>query len=176
LDKGVIEMKVPQPRTLADRVGELRQTGLEKQSFDYGGGFMQVSGMKYAFDLSKPEGQRISGLFVKGPQGYAEMKPDQTYSVVTRVHAIDKWHGYGIFGDVPLEQAYQNLRATPVDVSPVDMLGEHIRGKTLNPNKFAAVEGRITNLTPAERELPIRLGSYSFAQGVDAVQDPVQNR
>jgi len=37
----------------------------------------------------------------------------------------------------------------PLKISQVDLIGDFIRGKTLDPAKVSAIEGRITDLTPS---------------------------
>ena len=43
---------------------------------------------------------------------------------------------------------YKAIDARPLQYSQVDMIGEYIKGKTLDPSTMSRVEGRITDLTP----------------------------
>ncbi len=122
---------------------------------DEPGNFVQVSGLKYSYDATKPgltpkggDGQRVSGLQILNNGVYEAIDPEKTYSVATRFHPLEKWWKYGIFGDKPLEQVQQELSVTPLKISQVDLIGDFIRGKVLDPSKISAVEGRITDLTP----------------------------
>jgi hypothetical protein len=139
---------------------------LEK-AYDESGNFMQVRGMKYSFDPTKPPGERITSMQLEGTDGtYTPIDPAQKYRVVTRFHPIDKWWKSGIFGDVSLADAYAGLNSTPVEISQVDLLGDYIRGKTIDPFSFSKVSGRITNQMRKVSDLPLTLGPYLTVPGV----------
>lgn len=76
------------------------------------------------------------------------MHPSQTYTISTRFHPIDKWTKEGIFGDKTIEAVHQEIKAQPLKYSQVDLMGDYIRGKTLDPAKISPLEGRITDQTP----------------------------
>jgi len=122
---------------------------------DEPGNFVQVSGLKYSYDATKPgltskggDGQRVSGLQLLNNGVYEAIDPEKTYSIAARFHPLEKWWKYGIFGDKTLEQVHKELSVTPLKISQVDLIGDYIRGKVLDPSKLSAVEGRITDLTP----------------------------
>jgi 5'-nucleotidase / UDP-sugar diphosphatase len=114
------------------------------------GYFLQVAGLNYDFDLSKAVGQRIGSISIRnGTSGaYAPLDPTREYSIASRRFIFDKWTQSGIFGDRVVEQ-------TAVGKSPVEMVGEYIRNRTVDASSFAP-EGRITNLTPTPFELPLK--------------------
>jgi 5'-nucleotidase/UDP-sugar diphosphatase len=155
IEYGVRErVAAPKPSTI-DKVKGMfvEQTS---EHVDEPGNFVQVSGMKYSYDSTKPgltsqgDGQRISGLAMLNDKGvYEAVDPEKTYTIAARFHPLEKWWKYGIFGDKPLEQVHQELAVKPLKISQVDLIGDYIKGKTLDPAKISAVEGRITDLTPA---------------------------
>lgn len=140
---------------------------------DPGGNFMQTSGMTYAFDLTKPIGNRISNLQLKSAHGFVPIEANKEYSVLMRFHAIDKWHKQNVFGTDSLEATYEHIRHQEVPVSQVDLIGDYIQDKLMDPQKFSAVDGRILDLTPPKPgDLPLKLGSYVAVTGALAAQDP----
>lgn len=156
IEYGVRErVAATKPSTLS-RVKNLFAEQVEEH-VDEPGNFVQVSGMKYAYDATKPglkqgglDGQRISGMQILNEQGvYEAVDPNKTYSVAARFHPLEKWWKYGIFGDKPIEQVHRELNVQPLKISQVDLIGDYIRGKTLDPAKVSAIEGRITDLTPS---------------------------
>ncbi|WP_424984393.1 bifunctional metallophosphatase/5'-nucleotidase [Microbulbifer sp. S227A] len=71
------------------------------QIADGAGRFAQVAGMTYAFDASKPAGERVSDVMVGG----APIDPDKVYGVVTNNYVRNGGDGYAMFaGDD--KQAY----------------------------------------------------------------------
>lgn len=155
IEYGVREkVAATKPSTLS-RVKNLFAEQVEEH-VDEPGNFVQVSGMKYSYDATKPglkqgglDGQRISGLSILNEQGvYEAIDLNKTYSVAARFHPLEKWWKYGIFGDKPLEQLHRELNVQPLKISQVDLIGDYIRGKTLDPSKISPLEGRITDLTP----------------------------
>lgn len=154
IEYGVRERIVPPKPSTASKVkGMFVEQATEH--VDEPGNFVQVSGMKYSYDSTKPgltgqgDGQRISNMSIMNDKGvYEAVDPEKTYTIAARFHPLEKWWKYGIFGDKPLDQVHRELGVKPLKISQVDLIGDYIRGKTLDPSKISAVEGRITDLTP----------------------------
>jgi len=71
-----------------------------------GGRFPQVSGLKYSFDKSKPVGERISDVMVKGEgDEWVPIDEEAIYTVVTNDYMRRGGDGYGTFaeGDNPYD-------------------------------------------------------------------------
>ncbi len=60
------------------------------------GRFLQVSGMKYSFDRSKPVGSRVSAVEVKEGEGFVPLDPAKTYGVVTNNYVRGGGDGFKI--------------------------------------------------------------------------------
>jgi 5'-nucleotidase len=64
------------------------------------GRFPQVSGLKYAFDVSKPAGERISDVQVLvGGDAWAPIDEAATYTIVTNNYVRGGGDGYGTFAE-----------------------------------------------------------------------------
>lgn len=116
------------------------------------GYFLQVAGLKYDFDLSQVPGSRIGNIAIRSPNSvnYVSINPNQEYSIASRQFIFDKWSRAGIFGGRTVEQ-------TAVGKSPIEMVGEFIHNRNLRPSNHGP-EGRIVDLTPTIRELPVKIG------------------
>lgn len=64
---------------------------------DGAGRFPQVAGLKYAFDLSKPAGERISDVQVAEDEGFVPLQADKAYGVVSNNYMRSGGDGYSIF-------------------------------------------------------------------------------
>ncbi|MBI2811320.1 MAG: 5'-nucleotidase C-terminal domain-containing protein [Candidatus Melainabacteria bacterium] len=154
-------------------IGALKST----TRFDEPGNFVQVSGMKYSFDLTKQPWNRVSDVSVKMPDGsYQPIQDSGQYKVVTRFHPVDKWNKAGLFGEgISEDQIYAKLNAKPIPVSQVDLLGEHIQGRTINPLVDSKVEGRVNNVTPVFQDVTLRpqtsIVGFSTLAAQDATTD-----
>ena len=181
LEYGVHDLDVSagvQAQNLAQR---LRLLLNEPPSLAYGdepGNFLQVSGLKYSFDMSRPPrltGQsgagRVKDIMVQSHSGnFAPIRDDEVYTVAARLHAVAKWHMDGIFGSQRhLKQTLTLTDARPTGISQVDLLGDFIEGKTLDPRKISKVDGRIRDLTARALEPTVRPGisllSFSTMSG-----------
>ncbi|MBF0677583.1 MAG: 5'-nucleotidase C-terminal domain-containing protein [Devosia sp.] len=70
------------------------------------GRFAQVSGLKYSYTLSKPAGERVSDVLVKGEgDAWVPIDEDATYTIVTNNYVRGGGDGYGTFaeGDNPYD-------------------------------------------------------------------------
>ncbi|WP_375452529.1 bifunctional metallophosphatase/5'-nucleotidase [uncultured Devosia sp.] len=63
------------------------------------GRFAQVAGLKYAFDLSKPAGSRVSQVMVKTGDSFGPIDEDATYTVVTNNYVRAGGDGFGSFAE-----------------------------------------------------------------------------
>ncbi len=61
------------------------------------GRFPQVSGLKYAFDTSKPAGSRVVSVEVKEGDAFVPLDPDKTYGVASNNYLRAGGDGYAIF-------------------------------------------------------------------------------
>ncbi|HEY9775513.1 MAG TPA: 5'-nucleotidase C-terminal domain-containing protein [Planktothrix sp.] len=167
LEFSVKEMPRPEAPSTNDRIKALFGVAPAEKPYDPSGNFMQVSGMKYTFDLTKPDGDKIANMMVRDAKGnYVNIEPNEEYRIVTRFHPIDKWIKAGVFGNVTQDEAYAAMRYKPVEVSQVDFLADYIRDTTIDPRTFSPVSGRIINKSPRVTDLPLKLGMYTTAPAV----------
>lgn len=177
LEYGLRERATTKPVSLSEKLKSLFSGG-QSELVDEPGNFVQTSGLRYAFDVSKPGltpqggGQRIVDLQIRNSQGVFEaVKPDQTYTIATRFHPVDKWNKYNIFGQgKTIEQVHQEINAMPLEYSQVDLIGDYIRGKRLDPAIIGAPEGRIVNRSPLEGEGLLKPGRSLTVQPIVAGQ------
>ncbi|HEY9788567.1 MAG TPA: 5'-nucleotidase C-terminal domain-containing protein, partial [Candidatus Obscuribacterales bacterium] len=113
------------------------------------GYFLQVAGLRYDFDLSRNLGNRIGNIAIRSGDDYVLLDPLKEYSIASRRFIFDKWSRAGIFGGRTVEQ-------TAVAKSPIEMVGEFISNRTVEPSTFAP-QGRIVDLTPQARERPLKI-------------------
>ncbi|PYE41701.1 5'-nucleotidase [Rhizobium sp. PP-F2F-G20b] len=113
---------------------------------DGGGRFLQVAGLKYAFDRSKPVGGRISAVEVKEGDAFTAIDPAKTYGVVTNNYVRGGGDGFKIFA-TNAKNAYDF--GPNLEEAVAAYLGAH------NPYK-PYTDGRITDLTPASYVPPAK--------------------
>ncbi|WP_235846913.1 5'-nucleotidase C-terminal domain-containing protein [Neobacillus soli] len=107
------------------------------------GGFLHVSGMKFTYDSSKPAGQKIQTIEVKGKDGsYTALDLTKHYFVATNVFTAKGGDGFTMF-----EKAYKEGRVSEPGYVDWEMFNDYIAAQ---PNKTvnAQVEGRIVNVVP----------------------------
>jgi len=151
---------------------------------DEPGNFAQVSDrLKYTYDASKAPitenggGQRIIDIQFKNDAGQFEpIDPNKTYKVAARFHPLDKWTKFKMFGDKTIQEVHQDLGVQPLKYSQVDLIGEHIRGKSLDPNVDGAVTGRITDRTPRVNAPSLRPGKSLFVAPVMSGLEAMDNK
>lgn len=73
---------------------------------DSSGGFLQVSGLSFTFDPSKPAGERVVEVYV----GDMELDLEASYIVATTNFVARGGDGYTMLGDIPISRM-QNLYA-----------------------------------------------------------------
>ena len=106
---------------------------------DGAGRFLQVSGLKYTFDRSKPVGSRISAVEVKEGDAFVAIDPAKAYGVVTNNYVRGGGDGFDIFAS-KAEKAY--------DFGP--NLEQAVAGFLTANNPYKPyLDGRITDATPA---------------------------
>ena len=103
------------------------------------GGFLHVSGMKYAFDSSKPAGSRVVKVEVENEDGmYAELGVNTSYVIATNAFTAKGGDGYDVFKEV-----YEAGKVTDLGFSDWENLRDYVQKlKTVDPQ----IEGRITDV------------------------------
>ncbi|MFZ7946323.1 5'-nucleotidase C-terminal domain-containing protein [Neobacillus sp. 19] len=107
------------------------------------GGFLQVSGLKVKYDSTKPTGQKIQSIEVKGKDGsYTTLDDAKHYFVATNVFTAKGGDGFTMFG-----KAYAEGRVSEPGFVDWEMFNDFIAAQ---PNKTvnAQIEGRIVNIAP----------------------------
>jgi 5'-nucleotidase len=115
---------------------------------DGGGRFLQVAGMTYSFDRSKPVGSRVSAVTVTVKEGeaFVPIDPAKTYGVVTNNYVRGGGDGFKIFATNG-KNAYDF--GPNLEEAVAAYLGAH------NPYT-PYTDGRITDLTPASYVPPAK--------------------
>ncbi|WP_260871664.1 5'-nucleotidase C-terminal domain-containing protein [Bacillus sp. X1(2014)] len=107
------------------------------------GGFLQVSGLKFTYDSTKPAGSKVQSIEVKGQDGsYTALDLTKNYFVATNIFTAKGGDGYTVFA-----KAYAEGRVSEPGFVDWEMFREYIEAqpnKTVNPQ----VEGRIINVAP----------------------------
>ncbi|PAD20623.1 bifunctional metallophosphatase/5'-nucleotidase [Terribacillus saccharophilus] len=110
------------------------------------GGFLQVSGMKFAYDSTKEAGSRVVSMQVKNGEEYVDINSNQTYLVTTNNFTAKGGDGFEVFA-----QAYADGRVQ--DLGEIDW--EQFRDymvEDLNGVVDPVIEGRITDLLGKDLE------------------------
>ncbi|MEW9108964.1 MAG: 5'-nucleotidase C-terminal domain-containing protein [Cytobacillus gottheilii] len=110
------------------------------QAPEQNGGFLQVSGLKFSYDSSKPAGERVVSVEVKGTDGsFSELAADQTYAVATNTFTAKGGDGYDVFA-----KAYADGRVSEPGFVDFQVFTDYLTGfETIEP----VTEGRITDLS-----------------------------
>jgi len=118
------------------------------------GRFPQVAGLKFAYDLSKPAGERVVDVRVRGENGaYAPIDPAATYTVATNAYMADGGDNYQVF-----KKAKDEGRITELFAVDYDVFSAYLQSHgTVSPT----LEGRIARVVS---DVPVD------APGYDAVQ------
>ncbi|WML41247.1 cell wall-binding repeat-containing protein [Neobacillus sp. OS1-2] len=105
------------------------------------GGFLQVSGLKFTYDSTKPVGEKVQTIDVKGKDGnYTALDLEKHYYVATNVFTAKGGDGFTMFG-----KAYTEGRVSEPGFVDWEMFNDYIatqQDKKVNPQ----VEGRIVNV------------------------------
>ncbi len=119
------------------------ESGLANLGVSGNGRFPQVSGLRYYFDSTKPAGQRLLAVYVRGANGaFTPIDPNKIYRVVTNDFMRKGGDGYTLFRDAALQ---------PYDFGPAvdEALQDYFASlpdRTVNP----ALDGRIINGPPPQ--------------------------
>ena len=98
------------------------------------GRFLQVAGLRYVWDPTQPEGQRIVSVEVRNPDGsYSPLDPDAVYQVAANNYIRNGGDGYSVLKDNAID---------PYDFGPLlaDVVMSYIKA---NSPVEAQIEGRI---------------------------------
>lgn len=103
------------------------------------GAFLHVSGMKFTYDSSKPVGEKVVKMEVKGTDGtYTELDLTKNYFVATNTFTAKGGDGYTMF-----ENAYNEGRVSEPGNVDYEMFVEYLQQfETVEPT----VEGRIVDV------------------------------
>ncbi|OMP66679.1 5'-nucleotidase C-terminal domain-containing protein [Domibacillus epiphyticus] len=100
------------------------------------GGFMQVSGLKFTYDSSKPAGDRVTAVEVYENGAFAPLDPAKTYAVATNTFTAKGGDGYTMF-----KTAYDSGRVSEPGFADWEIFTDYVKA---NPGAEPKVEGRIT--------------------------------
>lgn len=103
------------------------------------GGFLHISGMKFSYDSSKPAGERVVKVEVKGTDGtYTELDLTKNYLVATNTFTAKGGDGYTMFAT-----AYAEGRVSEPGFVDYEMFVDYLKQSTTVEPK---VEGRIVDI------------------------------
>ncbi len=111
---------------------------------DHSGNFLQVSGLKYAFDLSRPPRARIDSVQLQGKSTAVPLAPERLYNVLTLSHPVEKWTRKGGLTS-GFEPTVEVLGLSQPRLTE-SYLGQG--GKKIDFNADVRIDGRITDRTP----------------------------
>ena len=103
------------------------------------GGFLHVAGMKFAYDSSKPAGERIVSVEVAESDGsFSPLEAAKTYVVATNNFTAKGGDGFDVFA-----KAYEEGRVTDLGLADWENLRDYVvKLGTVDP----VIEGRIVDL------------------------------
>ena len=113
---------------------------------DGAGRFMQVSGMKYSFDRSKPAGGRIVSVEVKEGDAFVPLDPAKTYIVAANNYVRTGGDGFKVF-------ATKAINAYDFGPNLEEAVAAYI---TANSPYKPYTDGRISEVTPAGYVAPAK--------------------
>lgn len=113
---------------------------------DGAGRFMQVSGMKYSFDRSKPVGSRVTAVEVKEGDAFVPLDPAKTYTVAANNYVRTGGDGFKVF-------ATKAINAYDFGPNLEEAVAAYI---TANSPYKPFTDGRITEVTPAGYVAPAK--------------------
>ncbi|QTK82274.1 5'-nucleotidase C-terminal domain-containing protein [Agrobacterium tumefaciens] len=113
---------------------------------DGAGRFMQVSGMKYSFDRSKPAGSRIVSVDVKEGDAFVPLDPAKTYIVAANNYVRTGGDGFKVF-------ATNAINAYDFGPNLEEAVAAYI---TANSPYKPYTDGRISEVTPAGYVAPAK--------------------
>ncbi|MEK4027851.1 5'-nucleotidase C-terminal domain-containing protein [Pseudobacillus sp. FSL P4-0506] len=101
------------------------------------GGFLQMSGLKFTYDSSKPVGERVQTAEVKTAEGYVPLADNESYVVATNTFTAKGGDGYEMFG-----KAYEEGRVSEPGFVDWEMFRDYLQA---HPNIAPGLENRITD-------------------------------
>ncbi len=113
---------------------------------DGAGRFMQVSGMKYSFDRSKPAGSRVVSVEVKEGDAFVPLDPTKTYIVAANNYVRTGGDGFKVF-------ATKAINAYDFGPNLEEAVAAYI---TANSPYKPYTDGRIAEVTPAGYVAPAK--------------------
>ncbi|WP_052476235.1 5'-nucleotidase C-terminal domain-containing protein [Cohnella kolymensis] len=116
------------------------------------GRFPHVAGMRFIYDSTKPENQRILRVEVKTANGYTPLDLNAQYEVATNVFTAKGGDFYG-----SMAKAYNEGRVKLLFLPDYEVFTNYIRSVGTITADTSAVEGRIIDMkgTPLDREPPV---------------------
>ncbi len=100
------------------------------------GRFLQVGGMRYSFDASRPSGERVVDIEIKDGDSWQPLDEEKTYLAVTNDYVRGGGDGFAIFKEKAMN---------PYDFGP-NLENVVVRFLQDNPDYEPKLEGRITVL------------------------------
>ena len=113
---------------------------------DGAGRFMQVSGLKYSFDRSKPAGSRVVSVGVKEGDAFVPLDPAKTYIVAANNYVRTGGDGFKVF-------ATKAVNAYDFGPNLEEAVAAYI---TANSPYKPYTDGRISEVTPAGYVAPAK--------------------
>lgn len=104
------------------------------------GGYLQVAGMRFTYDSSKPVGTRVQSVEINQNGEYTSLVDTQNYFAATNIFTAKGGDGYSVFADI-----YADGRVSEPGFVDWEIFSDYIQSfpeQTVSPN----VEGRIIDL------------------------------
>lgn len=157
LNFGVHDLPAAKSGTVSRLNSLLREPPVEPIS-TYSGNFLQVAGLRYSYDLSRPAAGRLVSVetFDQASRSYVPLDRERVYSVLSLFHPVDKWGASGkVFGQTMGSQQVRSfVEARPVALSQVDLVAEFLtKRSTVSPSEF--VVANIFDLSTAPWRAPV---------------------
>ncbi|WP_433938071.1 5'-nucleotidase C-terminal domain-containing protein [Paenibacillus lautus] len=108
------------------------------------GRFPHIAGMKFFYDSTKPAGQRVLRIEVRGKNGYEPIDMNKSYEVATNAFTAKGGDFYA-----SLEKAYLEGRVNLLYKPDYEVFSNYVEKVGTITAKTSAVEGRITDLKGA---------------------------
>ena len=104
------------------------------------GGFLQVAGMRFTYDSSKPVGTRVQSVDILRDGEYTPLVDTENYFASTNIFTAKGGDGYSVFADI-----YADGRVSEPGFVDWEIFSDYIQSfpeQTVSPN----VEGRIIDV------------------------------
>lgn len=108
------------------------------------GRFPHIAGMRFFYDSTKPAGERVLRIDVKGKKGYEPIDLNKSYEVATNAFTAKGGDFYA-----SLEKAYLEGRVNLLYLPDYEVFSDYVKKIGTITAKTSAVEGRITDLKGA---------------------------